>query len=182
MPKLIIIGGPPATGKTTTAKMLVKELGYILVSMDVIKESLFDNCGSIDRVWSQDVGRLAFPVFKRFIEMYLERGVSVIAEATFLYPNDAEWLHDYSNRFDADLYQVWHESDPLVRRARFIDRANSEERHPGHCDSLQQVMDEFDAKFFNRSYIPLPLKAQTLVLNTTDFTNVDRTKIVQFIS
>ncbi len=166
MAKLIIIGGAPATGKTSLARTLQELTGIARVSMDEIKEALFDVVGYKDRAWSQEVGKMAWPVFQQTVHMYLDRGVSIIAEATFLYPDDADWLHALADRHGVELIQIWMTSNPIVARERFIHRANTI-RHPGHNDALESVMEEFDERFFNKSFIPLPLRGRTRVIDTT---------------
>lgn len=180
-PKLVIVGGSLATGKSTLVRYLEAELGWPVVSMDRIKESLFTICGVKDRAWSREVGHLAFPVFKRFIELHLERGSSVIAESTFLWPSDAEWLHQFADRFSAELVQVWMTCDPRVSRERFITRAQSGERHPGHCDALESVIEEFGDRFFNKTFIPHPIDGHTLVVDTTELSSVDHETIYAFV-
>jgi predicted kinase len=179
--KLIIVGGSLATGKSTLVRHLEAELAYPVVSMDRIKESLFNICGVKDRAWSKEVGHLAFPVFRRFVEMYLERGSSVIAESTFLWPSDAEWLHAFADRYSAELVQIWMTCDPRVSRERFVTRARGGERHPGHCDTLESVIEEFDERFFNKTFIPHPIEGRTLVVDTTDFATVDHDQIYTFV-
>ncbi len=179
-PKIIIIGGSLATGKSTLSKTIADSLGIQRVSLDEIKESLFDVGGYRDRAWSKQIGRLAFPVFRDLIEMHLVRRESVVAEATFLWPMDLEWLHDFSQRFGAELVQIWLTADPRVARERFIDRANTS-RHPGHNDTLDSVLGEFDERFFNKTFIPLPLKGKTKIVDTTDFSLVDHDEILRWI-
>ncbi len=53
---LIIILGPPGTGKTTLGKRIAKDLNLPFVHKDGIKELLFDKLGWSDRVWSRKVG------------------------------------------------------------------------------------------------------------------------------
>lgn len=180
VPKLIIVGGSVATGKTSISKALAEATGIRRVSKDEIKEALFDVGGYFDRPWSKEVGNIAWPVFKRLIEMYLERGESVIGDAVFNWPEDGEWLQELADRHGADFVQIWLTADPQVARARFLERANSV-RHCGHCDALECVMDEFDQKYFNRSFIPHPISARTLVVETTDMGSVNHEAIYRFV-
>lgn len=180
MSKLIVIGGSLATGKSTIAKHLEQETGIKRISMDDLKERLFDIGGYRDRAWSKRIGHIAWPVFKQLVELHLERGDDVIAEATFLWPDDADWIHALADQFHADLFQIWMTADPLVARERFMHRANNE-RHPGHNDHVDHVIEEFDERFFKKRFEPLPLKGKTLVVDTTDFSKVPFDSILAFV-
>ena len=76
-PKLIIVGGSLATGKSTISSRLSDKTGIQRVSLDEIKEALFDLGGYRDREWSKEIGRLSFPVFRDLIELHLSKGESV---------------------------------------------------------------------------------------------------------
>jgi predicted kinase len=175
--KLIVVGGSLATGKSTVSSVLADRMGIARVSLDEIKEALFDLVGYRDRAWSKEMGRVAFAAFRDCIELHLKRGDSVIADATFLWLADADWLHEFSEKYGAELVQVWLTADPRVARERFICRASTT-RHPGHCDALDDVLAEFDERFFNKTFLPLPLRARTLVVDTTDFSSVDHEVIM----
>ena len=179
-PKLIVIGGSLATGKTTVATTLASTLGISRIAMDVIKETLFDVGGSRDRQWSREIGRVAFEVFRHLIELHLRRGESVIAESTFVWPGDADWLHDLTHRYNAELIQIWMTADSKIARERFLTRAHSGERHPGHNDAVDAVLKEFDERYFTKKFAPLPLKARTLVVDTTQ-TDADHEEILRFV-
>jgi predicted kinase len=179
--KLILVGGSLATGKTTVSRILSEATGIARVSMDEIKERLFDELGSRDREWSKEIGRRAFPIFQQKIEEHLSNGASVIAEATFLWPEDAQWVHELQQRYGAELVQIWMTADPRVARERFVTRAESGERHPGHNDTLEEVITEFDERFFNKSFVPLPIHARVLVVDTTDLGSVDHDAIRKFV-
>ncbi|MBI5369849.1 ATP-binding protein [Candidatus Uhrbacteria bacterium] len=180
MSKLIIVGGSLATGKTTIAAALSNKTQITCVSMDVLKEHLFDVGGNRDRAWSKRIGHIAWQAFRQLIELHLEHHNDVIAEATFLWPGDADWIHEAAQTFGAELYQIWLTADPVVARERFIRRAQTE-RHPGHNDQVDHVMEEFDQKYFQHRFDPLPLKGETLVVDTTDFDAVDQEEICRFV-
>jgi predicted kinase len=150
--------------------------------MDELKERLFDIGGYHDREWSKRIGHLAWTAFQSMVEMHLERGESVIAEATFLWPSDKDWIEQVAERQGACVKQIWMTADPRVARERFVARANSE-RHPGHNDALEHVIEEFDQRFFKRNitFIPHPIKGKTKIVDTTDFALVDHDEILQWI-
>lgn len=177
--RLILVGGSLATGKSTVSSALSEHTGIARVSLDEIKEALFDVGGYRDRAWSKEIGRAAFLAFRHLIEMYLARGEDVIADATFLWLDDADWLHELADRFGAELVLVWLTADPTVARKRFVARANTT-RHPGHNDSLDEVLAEFDDRFFNKTFLPIPLRARTLVVDTTSFDQLDHESIATF--
>ncbi len=177
--KLIVVGGSLATGKSTVSARLSDATGIVRISLDEIKEALFDAGGYRDRQWSKDMGRGAFPAFTHIVDMHLSRGESVIADATFLWLSDADWLHEFAERHGADLYQIWLTADPRVARERFVARSPS--RHPGHNDALDDVLAEFDERFFHKTFLPLPLKARTVIVDTTDIATVDHDAIRKFI-
>ncbi len=180
-PKLIIIGGSLATGKSTVAKYLEEQTGIKRISMDELKERLFDIGGHRDREWSKGIGRLGWPVFCGMIEMQLERRNDVIAEATFLWSDDADWINQLAQKFEGDIFQIWMTADPKIARERFVYRANNE-RHPGHNDQVDHVIEEFDERFFNRTFEPQPLNGKTLVVDTSDFDTVNKEAILNFLA
>jgi len=180
MSKLIIVGGSLATGKSTIAKFLENKTSIKRIAMDDIKERLFDIGGYRDREWSKRIGHVAWPIFQQLVELHLEHNEDVIAEATFLHPNDSVWISEIANRHSADIFQIWMTADPTIARERFIHRANNE-RHPGHCDALENVIEEFDKRFFCKTFDPLQLNSNTIIVDTTCFDNIDRQSILNFL-
>jgi predicted kinase len=178
--KLIFVGGSLATGKSTISKHISDTLKIQRVSLDEIKESIFDIGGYRDRLWSKEIGRLSFPVFRDLINLHLSCGESVVADATFLWPSDIEWLHSFSQKYEADLIQIWLTADPKVARERFLQRSNSS-RHPGHNDSVESVIAEFDNRFFNKTFVPLPIIGKTKIVDTTSFDAIDHDEILRWI-
>lgn len=182
MAKVILVGGSIATGKSTLSKRISEELGIPRVAMDDLKEVLFDYIGYRDRQWSSQIGTAMFPVFETLVEMFAQRGESVVAEAVFSWwPEDADWINSLAQKYGVEVVMIWLVSDPRVARERFIQRG---ERgyHPGHCHSTESILEEFDQKFFNKTLLPLPTNAKTKMVDTTDFDAVDYEDILRWIS
>src|ERR1051325_5707184 len=86
-PLVLIITGPPASGKTTIGRPLASALGLPFLSKDVFKESLFNSLGSKDRDWSRQVGLASTRLLFRCAEALLEAGHSCALESNFY----AQW-------------------------------------------------------------------------------------------
>lgn len=178
---LIVIGGPPAAGKTKLAERIRAQTGFHHLSKDQFKEHLFDVLEYRDRQWSRELGSLTFPLFVGIVEMYLKRGESVIVDNPFVYKDDLIWFESLIERFNAEIIQLHLTTDPRVLRERFVKRAKTD-RHPGHNDALDSVMEEFEKKWFDRTFIPVPCKGKTKIVDTTDFSKVDHDEILEWIS
>lgn len=179
-PHLVLVGGSIANGKSTLCQFLRGKLGLPYVAVDTLKESVFDLVGCRDRQWSSEVGKAMFPVFQQLVEMHLSRGESVLAEAVFYWPQDADWIASIAAKYNAQPILIWLTADPAVARARFIDRGVNG-YHPGHCHTTADVLSEFDEKYFSRRLDPVNVEGPTLVVDTTDFTKVNYDEIAAFI-
>ena len=136
MTGLIVVTGHPATGKTTIAEHLARELRLPVVIKDAIKEKLWDNIGAGDRAWSQRLGKAAVMELFRDIEAILDADVSVVAEANFSPEEAAPVLAGVAGRAGATVVQVVVAADEPVLRSRFEERACGEDRHACHLDAV----------------------------------------------
>ena len=178
--KLIIIGGAPATGKTTLAQLIVEKTGFQTISKDQLKERLFDVVEYRDRQWSREIGALAFPLFMGIVEMYLKRGESVVVDNPFIHAADLEWFDRFETQYGVEFIQIHLMADPVILRKRFIERAQTV-RHPGQMDALESVLEEFDQTWFNKTFIPLPLSGKLKIVDTTNFETVNYVELLKWI-
>jgi hypothetical protein len=82
-PLLIIISGPPASGKTSIGRRVAHDLRMPYIGKDDIKERLFDALGVGDRSWSRKLGMATYDLLYWFVELQLQAGRSVIVESNF---------------------------------------------------------------------------------------------------
>jgi predicted kinase len=122
---LVLVTGPPASGKTTLAGPLAAALGLPLIGKDLIKEALFDVLGTGDRAWSRRLGKASFEV------LYAVAGAlpAAVLDAN-LGPEAAPRLQ----AIDAHLLEVYCRCPADEVERRFASRAPT--RHPGHVDHL----------------------------------------------
>lgn len=132
--KLIIINGLPATGKTTLAEPLSRELQIPLISKDSIKEFLFDKLGSKDRRWSKTLGGLSYEFIYAITDTMLDEGQSIMIENAFEVAFAKPRLEHIISKHSPDVLEVYCYTSPAVRKQRFVVRNESGNRHAGHSD------------------------------------------------
>lgn len=173
IPKLIIVSGAPASGKTTLAHKLSNNVQMPLFSKDVIKEHMFDVLGFSDREYSKKIGAASYAILYTFIEELLKQKVSLITETAFSSEYDSAIFNDLIDTYNCKALQLVCNPDPKVLYSRFVHRSQSVERHPGHVD--HEFYKEFEEKFVMNTYIPLSINGRTIVVDTSE--DVDFVKI-----
>ena len=83
LPLLIVVTGPPASGKTTLSRRIANDLHLPLISRDGIKEILFDGLGWSDREWSKRLGKVSYELTYYFVQLHIASGQPVIVESNF---------------------------------------------------------------------------------------------------
>ena len=136
-PRLVVVTGAPATGKTTVARALAQRLGYALICKDDVKESLADALGAGDRDRSRELGAASYAVMERLASRMLDEDVSVILEANFWRERSEPWLRALADGRDASVIVC--SVAPELRRERFRARGAAGIRHAVHLD--QEILD-----------------------------------------
>ena len=172
---LLLVHGLPATGKTTLAQWLSRELGWPAIHKDAIKEILFDTLGAKDRAWSRNLGIGAIEILYHVIDMQLSVGISCIAECPFKPTLASPRLRASLTRADASCVQLLCRSSGAVRLERFQGRR----RHPGHADD--EVTDAAVDAWCNETLDPLDLPGPLIEVDTTDRMQVDYKAILSQI-
>jgi predicted kinase len=126
---LVLVSGPPGSGKTTLAGPLAAELGFTLLSKDRIKETLHDclASGPSDRAWSQRLGAASIEL----LWTLAADAPAVVLEANF-------WPADPRPRgrlaaLGATPVEVFCACPEPECRRRYARRASS--RHAVHVDA-----------------------------------------------
>ena len=86
--RLVYVSGSPGAGKTSLAAALAAELGYALLTKDLIKETLHDALGAPepDLAWSRSLGGAAMEL----LWTLAARSADVLIEANFRPHSDYE--------------------------------------------------------------------------------------------
>lgn len=178
-PVLIVVSGPPGSGKTTIATRISDEFNYPLVSKDMIKESFFSVLGYEDRSFSQRIGIVSYDLLYTMADFFLASGQSVIIESNFDPSIDSAQLVELKQKYNVPTVQVFLSGDVSVLGQRFIDRVTSGERHPGHCDD-EMSFEEYRA-LFERARRPLDIGGQVYAVDMTNPDTFDSELVTQMI-
>jgi predicted kinase len=176
---LIIISGPPCTGKTTLANKVARKFNLPLMTKDDIKESLFDSLGTRDREWSKLLGISSYRLLYYFMESILKAGHSLIVESNFRDQHDSERLRNLTKKYGFVPFQIQCKTNGDVLFERYKKRSESGKRHPGHVDHLNYA--EFKEELLKGSYKPLDLEGEVIYIDTTDYTRIDYNRLFKRI-
>ena len=134
LPVLLIVNGYAASGKTTLAPALSRELRWPVIVKDLFKEQLFDRLGAADYQESKHLGAAAIDVIFSVARELSIAGTSVIIESPLLPSYDNARLRALERDADFLTVQVVLTGDPDVLFERYRTRAERSERHPYHYD------------------------------------------------
>tara|TARA_Y100001970_G_C14192907_1_gene836399 strand:+ start:818 stop:1390 length:573 start_codon:yes stop_codon:yes gene_type:complete len=179
LPKIIIVNGLPASGKTTLANKISKELKIPAIHKDQIKEDLFDSLNlKPSRKLSQELGLKAFKVMFERLDQSLSQNQSLILEANFKPEFDNQKFKSILSKYPHLLFQINCIADPKILFERFKSRS-LENRHPMHCDS--QNSQEWQEFFDKTQFQALDLKSKTININTNNFKEIHIKKIFHLL-
>jgi len=180
---LLVVGGPPASGKTGLARRLAADLRLPCVGRDDFKERLFDALGTdwptaqtgphrdtSDREWSRRLGGASYELLWGALETNLAAGVATIVESNFRGERATERFRALAARHPFVAMQINCVAEGTTLLRRHQGRVASGERHPGHGDDLD---DALLAEFRRGRIEPLALPGATIEVDTTDFAALD---------
>lgn len=169
-PFLIVVTGPPGSGKTTLAKTLAAEIHCPLLCRDELKKGYVHTHGVTDSA----ANRTIYEAFFATIALLLDQQISLIAEAAFQHHVWAPRLEALQAR--ARLRLVVCQVDPaLAQQRRQKRRQANPDWHRFHGDT--------DARLYNakQAYQPPELPFPTLTVATSNGYAPELADIVSFV-
>lgn len=147
MPTLVIVTGPPASGKSVLAEALADRLGFPLFTKDQFKELLADVLAVEGLQWSHRLGAAGYELLYEAARTLLIRDLSVIIEANFDHELAEPHLRALAEL--GELVQINCVAPQEVLVERYEHRSSA--RHPIHVDA-----DELSSRDLNAMLRPMP--------------------------
>jgi predicted kinase len=135
---LVVVTGPPAGGKSSTARAIAAELRVPFLSKDEFKERLYEVFGD-DEALEPQIETAGLAIVFSVAASQLRVGVSVVVESNFDVRSDTGPLREVAEEHGARIVQVHlgGAADEIVEK--FARRAAEGDRHPGHGDEPEDA-------------------------------------------
>ncbi|MDE2897838.1 MAG: AAA family ATPase [Chloroflexota bacterium] len=170
-PTLLVVSGPPASGKTTLAHALAQAVHCPAICRDEIKEGLVRGVEpeSFAPQRGDAANHMATATFFDVVELMLRHGVSLVAEAAFKHQRWAARLTAFGELSDVRVINcvVDHDVARQRSRQRWI---NEPWRRRFHADPDPERLAGMGRLAVDQpgGYQPIDLDLPTLVVNTSD--------------
>ena len=182
MPRLIIINGLPASGKSTLAAKLSAELGYPAFAKDDFKELIADTIGYTDHESTQKFGKASFVALFFVAKRCIEKGVSVIIEGNFSLGEETKTFLSDIQKTNAKVQEVICHTKPELLNKRFKERIQDPSRHSVHNTLGEKELNAWMERTFAGTGKIEPLTTGKLLeVDTTEFTEEQYQKVLEFL-
>ena len=172
MRRAVLVNGIPATGKTSIARAIGTRLHLPVLSLDTVKEALFEELGTEggDREYGRALGRASMLAIWSIVAGF-PPDAAVIVEAWFRKPPHDVVLRGLERAGIERWVEVWCHASPDILAARYAARA----RHPGHPPA------SYAAELAELAPMVQPMAlGEVLSVDTSDFGVVDLDAIARW--
>ena len=125
----ILVNGVPASGKSTVSHRISAELARPLLALDTVKEALFAELGTGDRLHNRRFGRASYGAIWALVGDFPADAV-VVVDAWFGFQPLELLRHHLASAEVTRTVEVWCTAPAEVIAQRYADRASR--RHDGH--------------------------------------------------
>lgn len=156
-PLLVIVSGPPASGKSTIASQVAAGLRLPCITKDDLKEELYDSLGKIERTLSRKLGEASMRLMYTVAAKVMDAGVGIVIEANFYRGVSEPDISRMLSLDNAVLIQCEAPAEELVRR--YEERDEDGERHQVHDDAgkSDDIADDLEQGVYEPLDLDIPM-------------------------
>jgi predicted kinase len=174
-PALVIVSGPPGTGKTTLAHSIAATVGCPAISRDEIKEGMVHATPGFTPSPGDELTTRTLSTFFGVLELLLTAGVTCVAEAAF---RDRLWRSGLERlRELAEIRIVHCVLDPDIALQRTLQRRRDNPVRQAHADPGPE-----QARIGHNPFDRVSIEAPWIEVDTINGYEPDLETIVEFIN
>ncbi len=177
-PTLVVVSGPPGSGKTTLAHEIGRTVGCPAICRDEIKEGMAHATPGFVPEPGDDLTMRTLPVFFDVLELLLTAGVTTVAEAAF---QDRIWRPRLTPLLSLARLRIVHCTvAPEVAFARIVRRGSGSSVRAAHPDPRQA-----DAAGYIRRHLEfdkVSLDASWIEVDTTSGYRPGLDQVIAFVN
>ena len=178
LPTLVVISGPPASGKTTLAHKIAEAVGCPAICRDEIKEGMVHATPGFVSGPADELTARTLPTFFGVLELLLRAGVTTVAEAAF---QDRLWRPGLEPLRDLALFRIVHcVVDAEVAFERGQRRIERNPLRLAHADPVLGNAEEYTRR--HRAFDRVSADAPWIEIDTTDGYQPGLAHVVAFVN
>jgi predicted kinase len=178
LPTLVVVSGPPGSGKTTLAHQVARAVGCPVICRDEIKEGMVHATPDFVAAPTDDLALRTLPTFFSVLELLLKAGVTTVAEAAF---QDRLWRAGLAPLNGLAQLRMLHCTvDAEVAFRRSLERSDHNPLRAAHTDPGPDEAEQFIRQ--HRAFDRVSVDAPSMEVDTTGEYSPTLVDIVAFIN
>lgn len=145
--RIVLVGGIPGSGKSTVASRLAEDTGWAVLSSDEIRRDLGlrSGDGSTMAAYGDEALRTAYAEMRRRASCLVQRGFSVILDATWSSSCERQAVRALASTTDAEVVEIRCDAPVEQCRRRVVTRsdARGSEATPAVVDHVADRIDRW---------------------------------------